>query len=207
MSYPKVKICGITNANDAINACNAGADAIGYVFYQSSPRFCNIDQAIQINHTLPPFVKKVGLFVNPEVDFVRSVIQKNVIDIIQFHGTETHEFCSSFNFPFIKVISMKKDTNIEKICDEFVDASAFLLDTFDTSQFGGTGNSFDWSLIPSNLIKPIIVAGGLNPNNVSTLINNYQPYAVDVSGGVEGETKGRKSEKLMKQFIEAVKNG
>ena len=153
MNYTKVKICGITNCNDAINASNAGADAIGYVFYKDSPRFCSIEQAIQINQTLPPFITKVGLFVNSEAEFVRSVICENVIDIIQFHGSETPEFCSSFKFPFIKVISVKKDTNIEKICDDFVDASAILLDTFDTDYFGGSGKSFDWSLIPRNL-KP-----------------------------------------------------
>ena len=207
MNNIKVKICGITNCNDAINASNAGADAIGYVFYSDSPRFCSIDHAIQINRTLPPFITKVGLFVNPEAEFVCSAISKNVIDIIQFHGSETPEFCSSFKFPFIKVISVKKDTNIEKICDDFVDASAILLDTFDTAHFGGTGKSFDWSLIPRNLKKPIIIAGGLTPDNVSTLIKEYQPYAVDVSGGVESETKGKKSEELMKQFIKVVKNG
>lgn len=207
MNNVKVKICGITNCIDAINASNAGADAIGYVFYNDSPRFCSIDQAIQINRTLPPFITKVGLFVNPEAEFVRSAISENVIDIIQFHGSETSEFCSSFQFPFIKVISVKKDTNIEKICDDFVDASAILLDTFDTDHFGGTGKSFDWSLIPRNLKKPIIIAGGLKPNNVSTLIKEYIPYAVDVSGGVESETKGKKSEELMKQFIKVVKNG
>ena len=207
MNNVKVKICGITNCDDAINASNAGADAFGYVFYKDSPRFCSIEQAIQINRILPPFITKVGLFVNPEAEFVRSVISENVIDIIQFHGSETPEFCSSFKFPFIKVISVKKDTNIEKICDDFVDASAILLDTFDTDHFGGTGKSFDWSLIPRNLKKPIIIAGGLTPDNVSTLIKEYQPYAVDVSGGVESETKGKKSEELMKQFIKVVKNG
>ena len=207
MNNVKVKICGITNCDDAINASNAGADAIGYVFYKDSPRFCSIEQAIQINRTLPPFITKVGLFVNPEAEFVRSVISENVIDIIQFHGSETPEFCSSFKLPFIKVISVKKDANIEKICDDFVDASAILLDTFDTDHFGGTGKSFDWSLIPRNLKKPIIIAGGLTPDNVSTLIKEYQPYAVDVSGGVESETKGKKSEELMKQFIKVVKNG
>ena len=158
----KVKICGITNLQDALASSEAGADAIGFVFYEGSQRYCSPEKAKLISKKTPPFLTKVGLFVNHDKNFIHDILDQNIIDVIQFHGHESNDFCKSFNFPFIKVIPVEKSTDIVKISEEFIDASSILLDTFDTKHYGGSGKSFDWSLIPKNIAKPIIVAGGLN---------------------------------------------
>lgn len=206
MNLVKVKICGITNVSDALNAAACGADAVGFVFYEKSSRFCSIEKAKEISNRLPPFITKVGLFVNAKTDFIEAILNENIIDVIQFHGSESNTFCKAFNCPFIKVISVKNDTNITKISEDFVDASAILLDTFDAANYGGTGKSFDWKQIPAKINKPLIIAGGLNDCNVKELLEHVKPYAVDVSGGVEDAEKGFKSKKLMSSFIKVVKN-
>lgn len=206
MTDIKIKICGITNLEDALASAGAGADAIGFVFFEGSQRYCPPENARLISKKIPPFLTKVGLFVNHDKNFIRDIIDQNIIDVIQFHGNESNDFCKSFNFPFIKVIPVRKSTDIVKISEEFIDASSILLDTFDTKHYGGSGKSFDWSLIPKDTAKPIIIAGGLNVENVKTLIRHYKPYAVDVSGGVEDGVKGVKCHKLLNSFIKVVKN-
>ncbi|MDA0669970.1 MAG: phosphoribosylanthranilate isomerase [Proteobacteria bacterium] len=206
MTDIKIKICGITNLEDALASAVAGADAIGFVFFEGSQRYCPPENAKLISKKTPPFLTKVGLFVNHDKNFIRDILDQNIIDVIQFHGNECNDFCKSFNFPFIKVIPVRKSTDIVKISEEFIDASSILLDTFDTKHYGGSGKSFDWSLIPKDTAKPIIIAGGLNVENVKTLIRHYKPYAVDVSGGVEDGVKGVKCHKLLNSFIKVVKN-
>ena len=206
MTDIKIKICGITNLEDALASAVAGADAIGFVFFEGSQRYCPPENAKLISKKTPPFLSKVGLFVNHDKNFIRDILDQNIIDVIQFHGNECNDFCKSFNFPFIKVIPVRKSTDIVKISEEFIDASSILLDTFDTKHYGGSGKSFDWSLIPKDTAKPIIIAGGFNVENVKTLIRHYKPYAVDVSGGVEDGVKGVKCHKLLNSFIKVVKN-
>jgi len=199
----RVKICGITNIEDALNAIKYGADAIGLVFYASSPRFVTIAQAQEIVAAIPPFVSVVGLFVNATTAEIETVVSQVRIDIVQFHGDENAAECERINLPYLKAIRVKNDTNLLQCQVEFSSAKALLLDTYSETAFGGTGHVFDWKLIPKNLTKPIILAGGLNAENVADAINQVQPYAVDVSGGVE-ISKGIKDVAKIAAFMQAV---
>ena len=199
----RVKICGITNVKDAISAVNAGTDAIGLVFYAPSPRFVTIAQAQQIVAAIPPFVSVVALFVNASTAEIEAVLAQVRIDIVQFHGDETPGDCAQIKLPYYKAIRVKADTNLLQYALEFKDAKALLLDTYSEAAFGGTGHVFDWGLIPKNLTKPVILAGGLVPENVRLAIQQVQPYAVDVSGGVES-TKGIKDVAKIAAFMQAV---
>jgi phosphoribosylanthranilate isomerase len=199
----RVKICGITRVEDALNAVEHGADAIGLVFYEPSPRNVEILQAIEISNKIPAFVTVVGLFVNAEPDFVREVISQVKLDLLQFHGDETPQECASYGLPFIKAIRVKSDTNLVQCAKDFSASKALLLDTFTDGVAGGTGHVFDWNLIPAALDKPIILAGGLNAQNVAQAINQVKPYAVDVSGGVE-MSKGIKDAAKIAAFMQQV---
>jgi phosphoribosylanthranilate isomerase len=159
MSRTRVKICGITRVEDAVNAVNAGADAIGLVFYAPSPRCVTIAQAQQIVAALPPFISVVGLFVNAPQTEIESVLSKVRLDIVQFHGDESAQDCEQINMPYYKAIRVKADTNLLQYEAEFKSAKALLLDTFSETAVGGTGQVFDWKLIPKNLTKPVILAG------------------------------------------------
>lgn len=181
----------------------AGADAIGLVFYAPSPRAVTLAQAKEIVASVPAFVALVGLFVNAEKSEIEKTITEVGIDLIQFHGDESPDFCRQFNRPYIKAVRVKADTNLIQYADEFFDAKALLLDAYAEGLPGGTGQSFDWSLIPSNLVKPVILAGGLNAENVAQAIKAVQPYAVDVSGGVE-VAKGIKDVYKIKRFMQQV---
>ncbi|MES2580116.1 MAG: phosphoribosylanthranilate isomerase [Pseudomonadota bacterium] len=200
----RVKICGITNTGDALNAIKYGADAIGLVFYASSPRFVSISQAQQIVAAIPPFVSVVGLFVNAPTDEIEAVLSQVRIDILQFHGDESAAECERIKLPYLKAIRVKNDTNLLQCEVEFCSAKALLLDTYSEIAFGGTGHVFNWELIPKNMTKPIILAGGLNPENVANAIKQVQPYAVDVSGGVEA-SKGIKDLAKIAAFMQAAK--
>jgi phosphoribosylanthranilate isomerase len=200
----RVKICGITRVEDALAAVNAGADAIGLVFYAASPRFVTIAQAQQIIAAMPPFVSVVGLFVNATTAEIESVLSQVHIDIVQFHGDETPSDCAQIKLPYYKAIRVKSDTNLLQCAVEFSGAKALLLDTYSEAAFGGTGQVFDWGLIPQNLTKPVILAGGLVPENVALAIKQVRPYAVDVSGGVEA-SKGIKDAAKIAAFMQAVK--
>jgi len=201
----KVKFCGITNLEDAIAASELGADALGFVFYPKSSRFIAPKKANEIIQKLPPFISSVGLFVNQTTLDVEGVIKACPLNLLQFHGDEDELFCKQFNLPYIKAISMKPDVNLLKCIDSYDSAKALLLDSYSKGTRGGSGKVFDWKSIPLNTLKPLIVAGGLNPNNVKSLLELIVPYGVDVSSGIES-AKGLKDCQLMKEFILGVTN-
>lgn len=199
----RVKICGITRIEDAQAAVAHGADAIGLVFYEPSPRNVTVTQAIEIADTIPAFVTVVGLFVNAEPAFVRDVISRVGLDLLQFHGDETPQECAQYGLPFIKAIRVKSDTNLIQCAKDFSTSRGLLLDTYTDGVAGGTGHVFDWNLIPAQLDKPVILAGGLNADNVAQAIHQVKPYAVDVSGGVE-MSKGIKDAARIAAFMQQV---
>ena len=181
----KVKICGLTEADIARDAAMAGADAIGLVFYDKSPRNVDVHRAQEIIEELPPFVNRVGLFVNANPSFVDEVLCEVPLDTLQFHGDEGVLDCTQYQMPFIKSLRVKPKTNVVQVAEQFSRASAILLDSYNPSTYGGTGEAFDWSLACVDISLPIILAGGLNEENVSMAIKQVNPYAVDASSGVE----------------------
>jgi phosphoribosylanthranilate isomerase len=195
----RVKICGITNLEDALLAIKCGANALGFVFYKKSPRFISKENAAKIISQLPPFVSSVGLFVNQTEENICDVINGVELDLLQFHGDEKEEFCNKFSKKYIKAIRVKSKNDILLGIEEFKTSSAILLDSYSSGSFGGTGKFFDWKMIPKDLSKPLIIAGGLKTDNLEQLFKLFSPYAVDVSSGVEKE-KGKKSLKLMREF-------
>lgn len=201
----RVKICGITNIKDARNVVEAGADAIGLVFYQKSPRFVDIKSAGEIVESIAPFINCVGLFVDADEQYIRDVLETVAIDTLQFHGQETEQACALYNKPYIKAVRMSENIVLSKQVNDYASAKALLLDTYVKDMPGGTGKSFDWDRIPKNLDKPIILAGGLDANNVKEAISHVHPYAVDVSGGVESE-KGKKDINKVNNFIREAMN-
>lgn len=203
MFRTRVKICGITRPEDALVAVDLGVDALGLVFYAPSPRNVTIATAADIARQIPAFVSVVGLFVNAEPSFVEEVIANVGLSLLQFHGDETPEDCERFGLPYIKAIRVKADTNLVQYARDFTSAKALLLDTYTEGVAGGTGQMFDWNLIPSALPKPVILAGGLQANNVAQAIRQVKPYAVDVSGGVEA-TKGIKDAQKIAAFMQQV---
>ncbi|MEX1670663.1 phosphoribosylanthranilate isomerase [Zhongshania guokunii] len=203
MSRTRVKICGITRAEDAAAAISAGADALGFVFFAKSPRALTAAQAALIIASLPPFVTKVGLFVNANADYVREVLAICSLDLLQFHGDETPLYCESFAKPYMKALRMREDIDLTAQLAAYSSASAVLLDSYKAGVPGGTGEVFDWERIPSDLSLPLVLAGGLRPNNAGAAIAACQPYALDVSGGVES-APGIKCADAITRFIEAV---
>ncbi|WP_069470730.1 phosphoribosylanthranilate isomerase [Candidatus Marithrix sp. Canyon 246] len=203
MTRTRVKICGITRAEDGIVAAKYGVDAIGLVFYEKSPRAVNIEQAQTIIQSLPAFVTVVGLFVNAEANMVNNILEKVPIDLLQFHGEESPEYCNSFNKPYMKALRMRPNIELETVIAKYQTAKAILLDSYVQGVKGGTGTIFDWQQVPSNLSKPIIVAGGLTTTNVNAAIKALNPYAVDVSGGVES-AKGIKDSDKIAEFMQRL---
>lgn len=199
----RIKICGITRLEDVKAAAQSGVDAIGFVFYELSPRFIEAGLANKIIRSLPPFVTSVGLFVDPDSAQVQKVINKTSLDCLQFHGDEQPGFCGSFGLPYLKAIRMRESVDLVKEVSRYQDAVGILLDSFSDEAAGGTGQSFDWARIPADLPKPVVLAGGLNPDNVKDAIRTARPYAVDVSSGVE-ESKGIKDKDKIEQFVKAV---
>jgi phosphoribosylanthranilate isomerase len=200
----RTKICGITRVEDALSAAHNGADAIGLVFYQRSPRHVSIAQARQLAAALPPFVSVVGLFVNAETAFMREVLAGVPLDLLQFHGDETPEYCAQFFQPYIKAIRVKPGVDLLQCASDFRGAKGLLLDAHVEGTPGGTGTAFDWTLIPGKLPLPVILSGGLDAENVAEAIKQVQPYAVDVSSGVEAG-KGIKDAAKIAAFINEVK--
>lgn len=198
-----MKFCGITRSEDAVHAADLGVDAIGLVFYEKSPRFVTMKQAQDVVKVLPPFICKVGLFVNADPSQVSEVTETVGLDLLQFHGDETADDCAQFKRPFIKAIRMREDLDFEQAQTEFSGARALLLDAYDKALYGGTGQKFDWSRIPASAKLPIILAGGITPDNVEEAITTVRPYAVDVSGGIEA-SKGIKDKDKMNAFIRGV---
>jgi phosphoribosylanthranilate isomerase len=201
----RIKICGITRVEDALAAAHSGADAIGLVFHERSPRHVSIAQAKQLADALPPFVFAVGLFVNAEAAFVHAVLASVPLDILQFHGDEPAEFCAQFAKPYLKAIRVKAGVDLLQCAARFHTAKGLLLDAHVEGIAGGTGATFDWALIPKQLPLPVILSGGLNVGNVAAAIKQVRPYAVDVSSGVEA-SKGIKDAGKIAAFINEVKN-
>lgn len=204
MSAVRSKICGITRIEGALAAAEAGADAIGLVFYARSPRAVNVQQARAIIAALPPFVTTVGLFVNASRCELNEILDAVPLDLLQFHGDETPADCDGYHRPWIKALRVRPGDDLEAGCQQYAKASGILLDTFVAGVPGGTGEAFDWSLIPEHLSKPIILAGGLSADNVGAAIAQVRPYAVDVSGGVE-QAKGIKDPARIEAFMRAVR--
>lgn len=204
MSNVRSKICGITRIEDALAAVAAGADAIGLVFYAKSPRAVNVQQARAIIAALPPFVTSVGLFVNASRCELGEILDAVPLDLLQFHGDESAADCEGYHRPYIKALRVKAGDDIAAASLAYPRASGMLLDTYVEGVPGGTGEAFDWSLVPQGLSKPIILAGGLTPDNVAAAIARVRPYAVDVSGGVE-QGKGIKDPAKIQAFMQAVR--
>lgn len=201
----RVKICGITRAEDAQAAAGEGADAIGLVFYRPSPRYVSPEHARDIAMQTPAFVATVGVFVNPSREEVEQVISKSGVTLLQFHGDESPDFCSSFSRPYIKAARIRPGLDLIKYLSPYSAARAWMLDAFHDDLWGGTGGAFDWSLVPARMARPVILSGGLTTNNVADAIRRVRPYAVDVSSGVE-VSKGIKDAARIAVFIGAVKH-
>ena len=201
----KVKICGFTNAKNAQQAAFVGVDAVGLVFYDKSSRHVTIDVAREIVAALPPFVNRVGLFVNANPSLIDEVLCEVALDTLQFHGDETVNECVQFHMPFIKSIRVSSETDLKKISNDFSMASALLLDSYSSNTYGGTGKPFDWSLACVEIDLPVILAGGLNPENIAEAISQVKPFAVDASSGVES-AKGVKDIDKIKSFISNIRS-
>jgi phosphoribosylanthranilate isomerase len=202
----RVKICGITRVEDARAAVDAGADAIGLVFYPPSPRHVELAQAAAIAAVLPPFVTTVGLFVNADVETIAEAVRACGIDLLQFHGNECPNYCSEHGRPWIRALRMKDDIDLAAEAERFAGARGLLLDAFRPGVPGGTGETFDWSRIPVGMAGRIVLAGGLTPDNVEQAVRQVRPFAVDVSGGVEREPGIKDAEKIAR-FVQAVRRG
>ncbi len=214
MLRTRIKICGITRESDLHEVVAAGADALGFVFYPQSPRYVEPELASSLLHSVPPFVTAVGLFVNADVDFVRGVVEKAPLHVLQFHGDETPEHCqtlaASVNRPFLRAFRVKTDTSAEDLLEYEAEYRArcpsfqgLLLDTF-VESFGGSGKVFDWSLIPKELAPRVVLSGGLSVQNATDAVLRVRPYAVDISSGVE-LSKGIKDLNKVQAFIQAVR--
>jgi phosphoribosylanthranilate isomerase len=201
----RIKICGITRGQDAVTAAELGAHAVGLMFYEDSPRFVSVDQANKVIGVLPPFVTRVGVFVNPVEQQVRAILGALHLDLLQFHGDETPQFCARFGLPYIKAVRVRKGMDLLQYASRYHDAKGLLLDAHSEGAYGGTGEAFDWSLIPGNLPLPIILSGGLNAANVARAIRQVRPWAVDVSSGVES-AKGIKDAAKTAAFMHAVRD-
>jgi phosphoribosylanthranilate isomerase len=200
-----VKICGITRIEDALAAARCGAHAIGLVFYRPSPRYVEPQAAAAIVRSLPPFVTPVGLFVDASSDEVRTVAAQAGLQLLQFHGAETPQFCDEFDVPYMKALRVRPGVDLLQYARDFHGAKALLLDAFMEGLHGGTGATFDWRLIPPSLPLPIVLSGGLRPDNVGEAIRRVKPFAVDVSSGVEA-SKGIKDPAKIAAFISGVRN-
>ena len=203
----RIKICGITRPGDARAAADAGADAIGLVFYPPSPRYLGVERAVEIRDALPPFVQTVALFVNPDAAQVAQVIGRVKPALLQFHGDEPPNFCVQFGVPYVKAYRVKSGVSQASLLESlrrYSRASAWLLDSH-VEEYGGVGEQFDWSVVPAQAARPLILSGGLAPQNVREAIRRVRPWGVDVSSGVES-AKGIKDAAKIAAFIAEVAN-
>ncbi|HXG27660.1 MAG TPA: phosphoribosylanthranilate isomerase [Nevskiales bacterium] len=201
----RIKICGITRRDDAWQAAAAGAHAIGLMFYRKSPRYLPVDQAVSIRRALPPFMAAVAVFMDAEAAEVRAVAQQLRPDLLQFHGREPADFCAAFGLPYLKTIPMG-GVEPAAYAAQYPTAAGFLLDSHAPGAAGGSGRAFDWTRVPAGLSAPLILAGGLTPDNVAEAVRRVRPYAVDVSSGVES-SPGIKDAGLMQAFVKGVQRG
>jgi phosphoribosylanthranilate isomerase len=200
-----VKICGITRPEDALAAARAGAHAVGVVFFAPSPRYVAPARAAEILRALPPFITTVGLFVDAPAEEVRATLAEAPAALLQFHGAETPDFCRQFRRPYVKAVRMKQGVDLLQYARDYHDAKALLLDNYVEGLHGGSGAAFDWGLIPGGLPLPVILSGGLTPENVMDAVRRVRPSAVDVSSGVES-AKGVKDAAKIAAFIKGVRN-
>ncbi|WP_126444698.1 phosphoribosylanthranilate isomerase [Sulfuricystis multivorans] len=203
MQRTRVKICGITREEDLAAVVAAGADAVGFVFYPPSPRHLPVETAARLSRLVPPFVTRVGLFVNAEPALVRETLAQVPLDLLQFHGDEDAAYCQQFARPYLKAVRVKPEVDLLEFAGAFPTAQGLLLDAW-SSGYGGSGQTFDWSLIPENLPLPIILSGGLHAGNVGDALVRIRPWAVDVSSGVE-RSKGIKDATKIAAFMAAVR--
>ena len=199
----KVKVCGITNHEDAELALRLGADAIGFIFYKKSKRYINPSEASKISLSLPSFAMKVGVFVNEEPDEINRIANHAKLNIVQLHGDETPDFIDHIHLPVIKSFRVNEDFNFSEI-DKYKNCG-ILLDTFNKNEYGGTGEKFNWNIIPNNLKNKIIIAGGISSQNLEKVVCEINPYAVDVSSSIE-EYPGKKDKNKLIEFFQKVKN-
>ena len=204
VTHTRIKICGITGAEDARLAAASGADAIGLVFYPASPRSVSLEQAKAIVAAIPPFVTVVALFVDEPAENIRRIIESVPVDLIQFHGDESPQFCQQFARPWVKAVRVKPTVDLAAACRDYSSARGVLVDSWVEGVPGGTGKTFDWQLAAQQLSLPLVVAGGLNEDNVGAAIARLRPAAVDVSGGVE-HSPGIKDAQKISAFIAAVR--
>lgn len=202
----RVKFCGMTRIPDVRRAIDLGVDALGFVFVKASPRGLTIKQARELVEGIPPFVTTVGLFRDAETDDIRNVLNNVRMDLLQFHGNEDRQFCEQFNMPYLKAVPMSSTNSVIEFCSRYPSAAGFVLDSHATNTMGGSGEKFTWSRAPLELDKPVILAGGLTPDNVAEAVRVVRPYAVDVSSGIE-VGKGIKDVDKMKRFVQGVGNG
>lgn len=200
----RVKICGITRAEDGLAAAASGADAIGLVFWPESPRFVTLEQAQAVVGTLPPFITVVGVFVDPEPERVEASIAAARLDLLQFHGDEPPQFCRQFSRSYIKAVRVREGMDLLQYASRYRQARGLLLDAFVAGTMGGAGVGFDWSLIPKELPLPVILSGGLSAGNVGRAIEGVRPWGVDVSSGVEA-AKGIKDSRKITEFMRGVR--
>ena len=204
MNRTRVKICGITRPKDALAAVAAGADAIGLVFWARSPRAVSIEQAREICASLPAFVTVVALTVDAEAAFIQQLLDRLPIDLLQFHGAEDADFCQQFSRPYMKAVRMRPELDVANEMERFASAASVLLDAYRKGVPGGTGESFDWTLIPQRYRSRIVLAGGLRPDNIVRAVTAVRPYGVDVSGGVERSPGLKDSDKIC-AFVDQLK--
>jgi len=200
----RIKICGLTRLRDVRAAVDAGVDAIGLVFYPPSPRFLPLQAAAELRDAVPPFVTTVALFVNPLAEQVIEVLERVRPALLQFHGEESPEFCARFGLPYVKACRVRPEVDLLKYLQPFSGAAGWLLDSH-VAEYGGVGEAFDWSLVPAERIRPLILSGGLSCENVGEAVRRVRPWAVDVSSGVEA-AKGIKDAAKIAAFVTEVRN-
>jgi phosphoribosylanthranilate isomerase len=200
----RVKFCGFTQEDDVAQAVTLGVDALGFVFYEPSSRYVTPEHAANLTRSVPAFVTRVGLFVNEQAESIKRIFETARLNLIQYHGDETPEFCDTLGLPYIKAFRVKQGMDLRAEMDRYPNASGFLLDAYVKGQPGGTGERFDWGLIPQSDV-PIILAGGLTPDNATDAIEQVAPWALDVSGGIETKP-GRKDPDKMARFMNACRN-
>lgn len=202
-SHPRIKFCGMTRRDDIDYALSLGVNALGFMFYEKSKRAIDIDIANSLMRDLPPFVTLTAVFVNPEGAFVKNILKRLPIQVLQFHGSETVDFCSQFGLPYIKAVPVESLSQVKEMSKVYFNANAILLDK-PSPEFGGTGETFNWNEIPEDLTKPVILSGGLTSLNVANAMKIRDFYALDVSSGIES-SYGIKDYQKMKDFIQAVR--
>ena len=204
MTQPRVKMCGLRQASDAVFAAQAGVDAIGLVFYPPSPRSVDTPTATKIAHALPPFVSCVGLFVDASAAQIDDILQEVPLSLLQFHGDESPEFCNQFQLPWIKAVRMRPNIDLHEQRQHYSRAQGLLLDAYKAGVPGGTGDQFDWHRIPADIAQDVVLAGGIDCHNVQQAIRQVNPWAIDVSGGVESH-KGVKDRAKIMAFMNQAK--